>query len=174
MVPEPTVDRRTVLEMTSAALPAALLAGCTSNDGGGSGGETTTTETDAGTTETTTGSESESRTVRLGAKAGGWVGEAPKRIADKKNPTLSLTPGRQYTVEWTNLDGKEHELLIVDGNGETLEKSQDAEEQGKTVSLTFTASEEMKRYYCEYHPKAMRGEVRTGGGDGGTSTTTSG
>ena len=164
MVPEPTVDRRTVLEMTSAALPAALLAGCTSNDGGGSGGETTTTETDAGTTETTTGSESESRTVRLGAKVGGWVGEAPKRIADKKNPTMSLTPGRQYTVEWTNLDG----------NGETLEKSQDAEEQDKTVSLTFTASEEMKRYYCEYHPKAMRGEVRTGGGDGGTSTTTSG
>ncbi|WP_440007711.1 cupredoxin domain-containing protein [Halomicrococcus sp. SG-WS-1] len=169
---EPKVDRRTVLEMTSVALPTALLAGCTSDDGGGSGGETTTTESTA-TESTTTGStKSESQTVRLGAKTGGWVGKAPKAIAGKQNPTLTLTPGQQYTIEWTNLDGKEHELLVVDGSGKTLEKSDDAEEQGKTVSLTFTASKEMNQYYCEYHPQAMRGDVETGSGDGGTTTTT--
>lgn len=152
--------------MTSVALPTALLAGCTSDDGGGSGGETT------GTTTTGSTTKSESRTVRLGAKAGGWVGKAPKAIAGKQNPTLTLTPGQQYTVEWTNLDGKEHELLVVDGSGKTLEKSDDAKEQGKTVSLTFTASKEMSQYFCEYHPQAMRGDVETGSGDGGTTATT--
>jgi plastocyanin len=92
----------------------------------------------------------------LGAKQNGWQGRAPKSIKGKKNPTLTLQAGQTYTLTWENLDGKEHELYIVDKKDNPVVKNEDAEEKGKTVSTTFTASKKMVQYYCEYYPQSMR------------------
>ena len=63
-----------------------------------------------------------------------------------------------------NLDGREHELVIEDANGGEIVASESNEQMGATASLTFTASEEMAQYYCEYHPKRMRGDIQFGTG----------
>lgn len=70
-----------------------------------------------------------------------------------------------------NLDGREHELIIEDGDGNELAATESATQSGATRSVTFTASQEMAQYYCEYHPQSMRGDVTLGtGGTTGTST----
>lgn len=41
--------------------------------------------------------------------------------------------------------------------------------QGETLSLTFTASEEMDQYICTVHPTTMVGDIQTGGGTAQTT-----
>ncbi|WP_266076878.1 hypothetical protein [Haladaptatus caseinilyticus] len=60
------------------------------------------------------------------------------------------------------MDGKEHELPIVDPDGEKAVKNDDAEEKAKKVTLTFTISKAMTEYYYEYHFQSIRGSVTTG------------
>jgi glucose/arabinose dehydrogenase len=105
----------------------------------------------------------------LDGKITGWVGQSPDAIADQTNPTLTLTPGRQYEITWTNVDGRAHNIVVIDGDGNTLERTEIISEQGATQTLTFTATTEMAEYFCEVHPNSMRGELRI---DGTTSTTT--
>lgn len=85
---------------------------------------------------------------------------APASIEGTTNPTLRLEADTEYTLVWENLDGAEHELIIADDAGEDLVKSDEAEEEGQTVSTTFTATSEMAEYFCEYHPESMRGELQ--------------
>ncbi|WP_458209063.1 cupredoxin domain-containing protein [Haladaptatus sp. NG-SE-30] len=176
--------RRSVLRLSGSALATTMLAGCMGGDNGESGttstettsGETTSEETtgegttsdestaEGGTTTTTSGGSSgASQTIRLGAKESGWIGKQPQSIADEKNPTLSLKAGQKYELTWENIDGKEHELIIVDANENELAKSEESEEKGKTVTMTFTATKKMTRYFCEYHPFPMKGQVTVGG-----------
>ena len=63
-----------------------------------------------------------------------WMGVAPGSIADVVNPTLELTDGETYTVEWTNTDGTEHDFVIADGDGTELVSSDTASSEGETVS----------------------------------------
>ncbi|KZN22636.1 hypothetical protein A4G99_19485 [Haladaptatus sp. R4] len=141
-------SRRAVL-LSSGTIAITALAGCT---GGSKENKKENSEKNGGS-----GSQKE---IQLGAKKEGWMGRAPDSIKGKKNPTLSLEPGQKYKLTWKNLDGLEHELMLLDKNGEELKKSDDGEEKGKTVTMTFTASKKMAKYKCEYHPKTMRGEIK--------------
>lgn len=109
--------------------------------------------------ETNETSSAETEMIRLGGETEGWQGEAPSEIEGRTNPTLSLQTETMYELTWENLDGEEHELIIADANGEELEASDESEEEGETVTMTFTATDEMVAYYCEYHPETMRGEI---------------
>jgi Copper binding proteins, plastocyanin/azurin family len=156
MTDQPRTSRRTALKLTGSALTATALAGCTgslpgsgeSKQGGGS------------KEKSKSGNKQKGKEIRLGAKQSGWQGRAPKSIKGKKNPTLTLQQGQKYTLTWENFDGKEHELYIVNKKDKPVVKSEDAEEKGKTVSTTFTASKKMVQYYCEYHPQSMRGDIK--------------
>lgn len=105
-----------------------------------------------------------SKTIEFGGETDGWQGRVPNTIKGKTNPTLSLDPGATYyTLSWENLDGQDHKLVIGDGNGNQLEASDASGEAGETVTLTFGASEEMARYYCQQHPDTMRGDITIDG-----------
>ncbi|WP_129116258.1 plastocyanin/azurin family copper-binding protein [Halegenticoccus tardaugens] len=150
MSDQPRTSRRTTLKLAGSALTATALAGCTGSVPGIGG-----SNQESGSKDKQKGKE-----IRLGASQSGWQGRAPTSIEGTKNPTLTLQPGQKYTLIWENLDGKEHELYIVNKDDKPVVKSEDAEEKGKTVSTTFTASKKMTQYYCEYHPQSMRGEIK--------------
>ncbi|WP_266081901.1 cupredoxin domain-containing protein [Haladaptatus caseinilyticus] len=150
MTDQPRTSRRTALKLTGSALTTTALAGCTGSLPG----------SDDGKQEGGSKNKKKGKEIRLGAEQSGWKGRAPKSIKGKKNPTLTLKPGQKYTLTWENLDGKEHELYIVNKEDKPVVKSEDAEEKGKTVSTTFTASKKMTQYYCEYHPQSMRGDIK--------------
>lgn len=152
----PSRPRRTVL--TACAAGAASLAGCGDplSDSGGDGSDGTSGDETNGTT----GNESSGgSTIRLGGESQGWTGQEPESIGGETNPPLELQAGETYEIVWENLDGAEHELILADQNGEEVEASESSESQGETVSLEFTAGEELAEYFCEYHPDAMRGEI---------------
>lgn len=156
--------RRQTLSAVGAALATTIgLAGCLGQEGGGSEGTT------ADGQQTSTDSEQQ---IKLGGKTAGWVGQAPTRIEGKTNPPLGLTPGTTYTLVWENLDGTKHELIIEDANGKELVATEHAAEKGATKRVTFEATTKMAQYYCEYHPKSMRGDVSGGDEATGTPSTT--
>lgn len=99
-------------------------------------------------------------TYKLGGKTEGWQGQAPGSIKGKTNPPLILKPGQKYKVVWENLDGMVHDFTIHDSSGNKLKQSKKATKQGKTVSITFTASEKMAQYVCTFHSSSMKGEVK--------------
>lgn len=142
-------------------LKATGLVGLAAGVGARTAGQETATET--GTQETPTPAE-DVTTILLGGEVGHWFGLAPTAIHEGENPTLTLQPGEKYRIVWMNIDGVEHELIIEDANGEELVATEDATRAGATRSVTFTASEEMAEYYCEYHPESMRGDVELGEG----------
>ena len=88
-----------------------------------------------------------------------WMGVAPGSIADVVNPTLELTPGETYTVEWTNTDGTEHDFVIADGDGNELVSSDTLDTEGESTSVEFEATAEMAEYYCGTHPSSQRGTI---------------
>ncbi|WP_225335354.1 family 16 glycoside hydrolase [Halomicrobium urmianum] len=96
-----------------------------------------------------------------------WVGVSPDSIADLTNPTLKLTAGETYTVEWTNTDGEEHNFVVADANGTELISSETVSEEGATQSVEFEATEEMATYYCGPHSESQSGDIEIEGGDGG-------
>ncbi|WP_225335345.1 family 16 glycoside hydrolase [Halomicrobium urmianum] len=93
-----------------------------------------------------------------------WVGVSPDSIAELTNPTLELTAGETYTVEWTNTDGEEHNFVIADADGTELVASETVSEEGATQSVEFEATEEMATYYCDPHSTSQRGDVRIADG----------
>lgn len=128
----------------------------------------TETPTEAGTgtpTETTTpGGQDVAIHYRLGGRVQGWQGREPQRIADVENPTLRLEAGRAYRVTWENLDGVPHDFTIRDAQGNDLARTETTSEEGETLTLTFTATEEMAEYVCTIHPSTMVGDVELGNG----------
>jgi hypothetical protein len=155
MTDQPRTSRRTALKLTGSVLTVTTLAGCTGSLPGSGKSKQKGDSKNKGKN----GGKQKGKEIRLGAKQSGWQGRAPKSIKGKKNPTLSLQPGQKYTLTWENLDGKEHELYIVNKKDKPVVKSDDAKKKGETVSTTFTASKKMTQYYCEYHPQSMRGEI---------------
>ena len=102
------------------------------------------------------------QTVRLDGAVSGWVGRAPDAIAGETNPTLRLEPGRRYRLVWTNVDGQPHNVALLDGSGEVLERTAFVTEQDTVQVFEFTARDALAEYVCEAHPGSMRGNVRTG------------
>lgn len=187
MSDRPHRRRRTVL--ASAAAVAASLAGCgdplsDSGDGGtptddragtateanGSGAGTNATGGAAGNDtapdeDDPVGEDDASTTIRLGAETAGWTGQEPAQIAGETNPTIDLQAGTDYEIVWDNLDGEEHELVLADENGDEVQASDSSGTEGETVSMEFTAGEELATYFCEYHPDSMRGEIEVVAGE---------
>lgn len=166
MPDQDAIERRDALRLAGGVLSVAVagLAGRTGNDGNGGGGTTTVTATAIGTeTGTKTDSGGETRTIELGGKVAGRMGRRPARTEGKTNPTLRLEPGKTYPLTRVNLDGKERELIIEDANGNAIVESDAAAKKGTSVTMGFTAKRKMTRYYREYHPQSMRGDVATDG-----------
>jgi hypothetical protein len=110
------------------------------------------------------------RQIVLGGETSGWIGRAPSSIQGTTNPTLQLVTGQQYAIQWTNVDGLPHNVVIEDSDGNNLVRSEIISEQGATQTVTFTASEEMNEYYCEIHPTTMRGSISIGANNETTET----
>lgn len=106
-------------------------------------------------------SAADSNHYELGARTSHWEGEEPSDVEGVENPTLSMTPGEEYTVTWHNRDGNYHKLLIRDEDSNVLESTSGNNEQGGTESVTFVATAEMDNYQCEPH-YPMRGDIETG------------
>ncbi|ELY96004.1 PQQ-dependent sugar dehydrogenase [Natrialba taiwanensis] len=114
-------------------------------------------------------------TIELGGETSGWQGVAPSDIEGETNPTLELEAGTTYELTWENLDGLAHNVVIVDGDGGELERTELMSEEGETQTLEFEATSEMAEYYCEPHAATMRGEISVGedgGADDGTEEET--
>ena len=107
-------------------------------------------------------------TIRLGGEIGGWQGQSPDGIAGETNPTLQLDAGTTYRLTWENLDGLGHNIALLDGEGNVLQRTDIMSEQAATQTIEFTASEEMAEYVCEPHITSMRGSLSFG--DGATET----
>lgn len=101
-----------------------------------------------------------SETYKLGGKVEGWQGQAPASIKGETNPPLVLKPGQKYKIVWENLDGMPHDFTIKDSEGNNVKQSKRTAKKGKTISLTFTASEKMAQYICTVHPTTMQGEIK--------------
>lgn len=112
--------------------------------------------------------------ILLGGEVSHWFGLAPPPIHGEENPTLALNPGERYRLVRMNLDGVEHELIIQDADGTELVATESATRAGATRSVVFTASREMAQYYCEYHPRSIRGDVDVGAGGTNTGTPAAG
>jgi len=95
-----------------------------------------------------------------------WIGVTPEGIADVTNPTLTLVPGRTYTIEWTNTGGQTNNFVIVDDEGNELVSSEDVSEAGETQTLEFVATEEMAEYYSGTNPTSQRGDIEIHSGRG--------
>ena len=88
-----------------------------------------------------------------------WFGMEPEEIDGEENPTLELTAGETYQFTWENGDGEPHNVVILDGAGEILERTEIISEPGETQTLEFEATEEMDSYVCEVHPDTMVGSI---------------
>ena len=106
--------------------------------------------------------QSQPRRIRLGGDIGGWRGRAPDAIAGETNPTLELETETTYRITWENVDGQPHNVALLDGEGDTLTRTDIISEKGATQTFEFTAREEMAEYLCEVHPTSMRGSVSFG------------
>ncbi|GAB7093188.1 hypothetical protein JCM30237_03400 [Halolamina litorea] len=108
------------------------------------------------------------QTFKLSGVRSGWEGLEPESIAGTQNPTLEMSEvGGQYKIEWENGDGLTHNLVIINGDGDVLHRSDTVSTEGDSTSIEFTATEEMAEYYCEPHPSAMRGQIVVGDQSGG-------
>lgn len=94
-----------------------------------------------------------------GKGAFAWVGIAPEEIADEENPTLSLVAGEEYTLEWTSTTNAPHAFIVVNEDGDEILASDEATGKGETVTVEFTATEEMAAYHCGYHSTQMQGSI---------------
>ncbi|RBI63454.1 hypothetical protein DMJ13_02645 [halophilic archaeon] len=150
--------RRTLLKSVGVGGVTAL-AGCSSPTGDEQNQGGSTTKEDTGT-------KSQPKEFHLNGLTSGWIGQQPKSIAETVNPTLSLEPGRQYEIVWTNKDGAPHNVVIENDAGDKLVESKIVQKQGKTQTVTFTAKKEMTQYYCAVHPSSMRGDLQFGKGGG--------
>lgn len=108
------------------------------------------------------GTASAQTEIVLGGETLGWEGISPSDIEDETNPTLSLEPGEEYVVEWTNTDGQGHNFAIVDDDDEVILSSDIITGEGTSQTVEFTANNEMAAYLCEPHPQSMRGDIDVG------------
>ncbi|MCU4800329.1 PQQ-dependent sugar dehydrogenase [Halobacteria archaeon HArc-gm2] len=111
-----------------------------------------------------------SNTYEFGGEVAGWQARSPAAIEGETNPTLDLAAGTEYEVVWENLDGAPHNFVIQDADGDRIVGTEIVDEQGATLSLTFTATEEMAQYICTIHPSSMVGDIQITGGESATGT----
>ena len=104
--------------------------------------------------------QSQVATIRLGGETPGWVGRAPARIQNTTNPTLEFEAGTQYRITWENVDGAQHNIALLDAEGNVLQRTPGMSNEGATQTIEFTATEEMAEYVCQFHLASMRGDIQ--------------
>lgn len=118
----------------------------------------------------------------LTLEPGQWRGEAPERIAGQSNPTLSVTPGETYRVEWTNAIGRKdsdeermhgealpgHNFVVARESGSTILRSEFLTDQGETQTVEFVAEENLA-VYMDQSQLTANGEIAV---EGAGETTT--
>ena len=109
------------------------------------------------------GSAQPAETFEFDGGIGGWNALAPPSIEGEQNPPIELEAGQQYRVVWHNIDGFRHNFVIVDADGNEVVRTPVISEQGVTQTVEFTATEGMAEYFCEIHPRTMRGQVNIAG-----------
>jgi hypothetical protein len=119
----------------------------------------------AATAQSTQVDQPVSATYVLGGETEHWYGLSPTAddFHGRENPPLKLRVGERYRVVWINLDGALHEFQILDGTGRPLVETEATDVVGETREVAFTASPDMARYRCEYHPQTMVAAVQLGG-----------
>jgi glucose/arabinose dehydrogenase len=116
--------------------------------------------------------QSQVETIRLGGETTGWVGREPSRIQGTINPTLELEVGTTYRLTWKNIDGRQHNVALLDSGDAVLQRTQFMSNEGETQSFEFTATEAMDEYVCQAHLSSMRGDIQLSSGSNSTETTT--
>ncbi|WP_166035620.1 PQQ-dependent sugar dehydrogenase [Halorussus pelagicus] len=102
----------------------------------------------------------ERQEYRFGGEVAGWQGRSPSQIGGTTNPTLELSEGEEYAFTWQNVDGLPHNVAILNGEGEAIERTEIISERGATQTLQFTATTDMAEYVCDVHPASMRGTIQ--------------
>lgn len=122
----------------------------------------TETVTENGANETTAeASDGEvAETFVFDGETSGWIARTPSDIEGEENPTLELEAGETYNFTWVNTDGRPHNIVITDSEGNTIVRTEVISGEGGRQSVEFTAPEDGGTYYCEVHPGSMRGEVQ--------------
>jgi len=103
--------------------------------------------------------------IELHGRVAGWEGVSPAGIEGEINPTLEVEAGETYTITWVNVDGETHNLVVVDDDGFQILRTELEPEQGASQTVQFEATENMGEYYCEIHPRSMRGQFENVEGD---------
>lgn len=76
------------------------------------------------------------------------------------NPTLDITKGNLYQIKINNPTDEKHELIIETEKNSKVGGSGDLD-PGKNTEFEFKAKNSGDlNYYCEYHPKTMRGIIK--------------
>jgi hypothetical protein len=88
-------------------------------------------------------------------------------IGDNINPTLTLTAYVNNTITVNNPTDEIHELVIattqVEGEGGELAATKDVQPGGGQGQLSIMPNAtQALRYYCEYHPRTMLGDIIIG------------
>jgi glucose/arabinose dehydrogenase len=125
----------------------------------------------AGVGSVTAQAQSQPREIRLGGETTGWVGRTPSRIQGTINPTLELEVGTTYRLTWENIDGRRHNVALLDADDAVLQRTEYVSEEGATQTVEFTASEAMDEYVCQAHLSSMRGGIEFSSGNQTTETT---
>jgi hypothetical protein len=148
--------RRTVLKAAGASTFAIAGAGCLGDDDGDDGGENGDDDNGNGEFEIDPGAE-----IVLDGYSSHWEGIEPSEIEGEENPTLVLEDGEEYTMEWINADGIDHDLQIWDDGGDLVDDlaTDTLSGEDESASLEFTADAEMATYVCEYHESSQIGDL---------------
>jgi hypothetical protein len=149
--------RRTVLKAAGASVFVIATAGCLGDDGDDEGGDN---GDDAGGDDNEFEIDPETEIV-LDGYSSHWEGIEPSEIDGEENPTLILEDGEEYTMEWINADGVDHDLQIWDDSNDLVDDlaTDSISDEGEGDSLKFTASDEMTTYVCEYHDANQVGDL---------------
>jgi hypothetical protein len=81
------------------------------------------------------------------------------------NPTITLVANVNNTITVSNPTDDEHQLIIamaVAGGEEEVATTEDVEpgDQGELSIIPNPFANDSLRYYCEYHPQTMLGDIR--------------
>lgn len=103
----------------------------------------------------------------------GWHGESPDEIAGQVNPTLSVTSGETYRVNWRNTIGRKelentvegapvrgeplpgHNFVAAQTNLNTILRSEFLDEEGQTQSVEFVAGDDLGVYMDQTQTTAI-------------------
>jgi hypothetical protein len=78
------------------------------------------------------------------------------------NPTITLVANVNNTITVNNPTDDKHELVIAmaEGGGGEVAATPELEPNGQGELSIIPNATESLRYYCEYHPQTMLGDIR--------------